>query len=614
MAGPPSTVPSKRTSRYLIPRSVVDPRGSILAYPDSPTSIVYPFQGRQGPQASQSRFEDDDEKPLTRYDTIDELKDNASILSGDDEQVLGSTEIFDKDGNIRLVPTPSPNPRDPLNLPDWRKWLAIGSMCFFGSISLAAEIAVAGLTPVFLLEYSGVDPPSVLKTADLQSNPDPLALVPAGHTPVSLASIALLATIPMLSNGFATYLLVPLSTAVGRRPVLLLTSTLSWGAGFWAGASTSLSSHIAARVFHGLGSGAVEALLPLIVGDITFLHQRNKAIAAIFTAQGPMIVTFGILAPYISTEYTWRWVYLITSGIGIFAWIFLIAFVPESRKMRSKEELSGQRLWPVEPGENRTALDYTSYGRRTMWDDIGVFNCGYEWREAANQLMATFKTIAFPAIVWSTLLQTLFGITMGVTGQATSFALLAAGVPFELTGLSNLTSIVTTIFIFLIGGTLSDKVTMIICKRRGSREPEYQLPNLIIPIIFGIAGSLVFGYADQFHLHYSIILLGNFLLTTAPLMAAPVIQSFVMESYPQWAGPVLTNVSTLRVFTSFYFSTQSTTWISQLGAFTFMGYISLAYAAVSAGIPLLFIYGKPIRAWTSGRVNKKRAKKWNDAQ
>lgn len=89
--------------------------------------------------------------------------------------------------------------------------------------------------------------------------------------------------------------------------------------------------------------------------------------------------------------------------------------------------LAGQRLWPVEPGASRTALDYNTYGRRTMWDDIGVFNCGYEWREAANQLMATFKTIAFPAIVWATLLQTLFGITMGVTGQATSFALLAAG-------------------------------------------------------------------------------------------------------------------------------------------------------------------------------------------
>lgn len=56
-----------------------------------------------------------------------------------------------------------------------------------------------------------------------------------------------------------------------------------------------------------------------------------------------MIVLFGILAPYISVNETWRWVYSITSGIGIFAWIFLIAFVPESRKERSKEELCQYR-------------------------------------------------------------------------------------------------------------------------------------------------------------------------------------------------------------------------------------------------------------------------------
>lgn len=52
-----------------------------------------------------------------------------------------------------------------------------------------------------------------------------------------------------------------------------------------------------------------------------------------------MIITFGILAPWISVNYTWRWVYFITSAIGIFAWFFLIAFVPESRRQRSKEEL-----------------------------------------------------------------------------------------------------------------------------------------------------------------------------------------------------------------------------------------------------------------------------------
>lgn len=105
----PSSTNSKRSSRFLIPRSVVDPRGSILAYSDRPASTVYPFQGPPvAPLPSQ--FEEDDEKPLTRYDTIDELKgDNSSVFSGndDEEQVLGSTEIFDQNGNIRLVPVRS---------------------------------------------------------------------------------------------------------------------------------------------------------------------------------------------------------------------------------------------------------------------------------------------------------------------------------------------------------------------------------------------------------------------------------------------------------------------------------------------------------------------------
>lgn len=40
-----------------------------------------------------------------------------------------------------------------------------------------------------------------------------------------------------------------------------------------------------------------------------------------------------------------------------------------------------------------------------------------------------------------------------------------------------------------------------------------------------------------------------------------------------------------------------------------MGYMAIAYGVVAIGIPLLFIFGKPIRARTSGKVNKKRAKK-----
>lgn len=56
-----------------------------------------------------------------------------------------------------------------------------------------------------------------------------------------------------------------------------------------------------------------------------------------------------------------------------------------------------------------------------------MFNYGFEWREALNNLVSTVRTMFFPAVVWATLLQTVFGITMGATGQVVSFALLAAG-------------------------------------------------------------------------------------------------------------------------------------------------------------------------------------------
>lgn len=45
-----------------------------------------------------------------------------------------------------------------------------------------------------------------------------------------------------------------------------------------------------------------------------------------------------------------------------------------------------------------------------------------------------------------------------------------------------------------------------------------------------------------------------------------------------------------------------------------MSYIAVALLFVSAGIPLLFIYGKQLRSMTSGKVKKARkgGSKWED--
>lgn len=45
-----------------------------------------------------------------------------------------------------------------------------------------------------------------------------------------------------------------------------------------------------------------------------------------------------------------------------------------------------------------------------------------------------------------------------------------------------------------------------------------------------------------------------------------------------------------------------------------MGFISVAFFVVGLGIPLLFAYGKSLRRWTSGRINKTRVQKWHEQQ
>lgn len=59
-----------------------------------------------------------------------------------------------------------------------------------------------------------------------------------------------------------------------------------------------------------------------------------------------------------------------------------------------------------------------------------MFNYGFQWRQSLTQLLATFKTIVYPAVIWATLLQTVMGIGFGAAGQVTSFALLASGLVY----------------------------------------------------------------------------------------------------------------------------------------------------------------------------------------
>lgn len=57
--------------------------------------------------------------------------------------------------------------------------------------------------------------------------------------------------------------------------MLLGTGAMAWAGGLWAGYSTSLNSHLAARAFQGLGAGAVEALVSIRKCSLSHLGTQT---------------------------------------------------------------------------------------------------------------------------------------------------------------------------------------------------------------------------------------------------------------------------------------------------------------------------------------------------
>lgn len=69
---------------------------------------------------------------------------------------------------------------------------------------------------------------------------------------------------------------VPISTSFGRRPVFLLSQLINFGTSIWRAKANSYGSFMGACIVNGIGAGPAETIMPEIIADIFFLHDRGK--------------------------------------------------------------------------------------------------------------------------------------------------------------------------------------------------------------------------------------------------------------------------------------------------------------------------------------------------
>lgn len=136
-----------------------------------------------------------------------------------------------------------------------------------------------------------------------------------------------LLTYPTLFMGIGNLFSMPLCVAIGRRPIFLASLVLLLISSIWCANAKSLTSHIAGRNVFSLAAGQSEALAPLIIEEIHFLHERSAKIswfvgvqtigtALMFVATTAMVPAWGLK--------WWYGVLAIVTGVTLIAAFFLL--------------------------------------------------------------------------------------------------------------------------------------------------------------------------------------------------------------------------------------------------------------------------------------------------
>jgi MFS family permease len=146
-----------------------------------------------------------------------------------------------------------------------------------------------------------------------------------------------LLTYPTLFLGIGNLIAMPLSVAIGRRPVFLCSLVLLVIAGIWCALSTSLSSHIAGRNVYSLAAGQSEALAPMIVQEIHFLHQRGNRVSWFVGVQVTATAAIFVGTVYIVPSLGLGWWYGINTIINGVVLIMAFFFVVETKFHRPKD-------------------------------------------------------------------------------------------------------------------------------------------------------------------------------------------------------------------------------------------------------------------------------------
>ncbi|OHF02438.1 hypothetical protein CORC01_02133 [Colletotrichum orchidophilum] len=502
-------------------------------------------------------------------------------------------------GEVILIPTPTADPRDPLNLPEWHKQLIVGIVVLYAISGLCLITALSALIVFIMPDYQ--------------------------HDGITPDQISNLFTFPSLFLGIGNMVSMPIAVAIGRRPVILASNVLLFLAAVLCATNRNYYWHLGGRMVASFAAAQCQALALLIMQDIYFLHQRARVFQIYASAEVLLNSSLVIASSYMADALGWRSWYWLFAGLSGLATALTFFFVPETTYDRPIEAFMGshptdrsnvlpavQNTGPDainrsrSPGpkyatvDERPTADLEHFKERTFASDLQIFVYKPTWSRCWLCLKQIGQVFLFPHVLWVAINNGLFqGIDVSI--QMT-YAEVLVKPPYNWANSSvsliQLGQVLIALLCVPLIGWLSDYVIRSSARRNhGVHEPEKRLIAWILPMVTAMILTVLYGYVlkdpKRYHWMAIVSVVDGYLIV---LMGVSTVgTAYLIDSHPNFAGAILVALPVTRGLVGFGLSKHTTTYISNIGPVrTFGIYASVSAAFCLLGI-VLFFKGKKVR-------------------
>lgn len=355
---------------------------------------------------------------------------------------------------------------------------------------------------------------------------------------------------------------------------------------------------------------------------MTFIDERSKAVAMLYSIAGFFGSGLVVIAPYISDGGSqWRSYYRSWSIAATISVVLVFFFLPETYFKRPTVAFDG--LIVLQSATEKTTVFQDTEAESDIYRDLpdlpqerGFLGRYDVWRSSFGSWTSMAR--CYPQIVFCLLNPLIFWVAMALALQAagmlfigTSYPRILGEHPYNLSSepltLVNIASAIGG----LVGYPLGTMPVQLILDRlarrnRGVREAEHYLVGLVLPVLTGAASSLLYGMAVHHSLPLSAFYLAYGLNGFSWVTISISTTMWVTEAFPRWAAPALTAMSAMSYLVTFGLNFASAPWTYAHG-FKMVG-IELAVMQIVSGlvaVPIAF-WGKSARQAMAGRWSEER--------